>query len=355
MVRYQNGLDYLAARNPAAAEQEWLQGTREDAGFLDCYLQLGDLYVQQQRRADAARAYEAAARLAPQDGTIFLRLSQVQQALGGAAAGEAASRRAAQLSPNDPDAQGLHGLLAARLRRDAEAFAALQRAHSLRPSDREYLLGFVWAAIKQGKLPLAEQSMAPYLKAHPDDVWANHAMMVILASKPRTPGALQTALKHAQRVYAMLPGEEDVITTLGKLYLEANRPADAAKIYRSGLRARPQAEALLSGLAACYARLGQPRKAEAVAALLRPVAVRSQLKRHLTIRLQFNPRDNATRLKLARLAEEAGDAREAIELYTRAVRQAPHDMSVRRAFAACLERLNQPERARRILRPNEMQ
>jgi Flp pilus assembly protein TadD len=140
------------------------------------------------------------------------------------------------------------------------ALAALRRAHALRPTDREYLLGLWPLAVAQSELAVAEQSLTPTLAAHPDDALANHWMAVILGQKLRAPDTLASRPKlRATRLQHVVQHEE-VVTNLGKLYLEANRTTDAEKVYRSGLRSAPHSEAFLSGLATCYARLGQTHR-----------------------------------------------------------------------------------------------
>ena len=57
----QGAADAAAGQSPQA-EQEWQAGVRDDPRFPDCYIHLGDLYLQQKRFPEAVAEYAAAAR-----------------------------------------------------------------------------------------------------------------------------------------------------------------------------------------------------------------------------------------------------------------------------------------------------
>ena len=82
MRHYQAGIDALAAHHAGIAEQEWLQGEKEDPGFVPCYEQLGDLYTVLLRYPEATDNYERAVKLAPTDGSLYVRLARMQHQIG---------------------------------------------------------------------------------------------------------------------------------------------------------------------------------------------------------------------------------------------------------------------------------
>src|SRR5438132_708045 len=133
MRYYLRGMDYLVARDPLRAEREWLSGVKEDPTEYHCYAQLGDYYSEVRHLPAAAECYAIACRLAPPNGSLFLRLAEVEKALGRADPARAAAQRASHLMPNDADAMGLYGMLLAESRNRPAALAVLRRAHAAAP------------------------------------------------------------------------------------------------------------------------------------------------------------------------------------------------------------------------------
>ncbi len=348
---YQKGMADMAAGRTTDAEQDWLQGVHADPQAAECYGQLGDLYLQQKRYHEAALEYEAAAKITPDDSTLFLRLNRAELGDHNLKAALAASKRAAQLRPDDPDAWGLYGLVAVKGSDEGTALAALSRALNLRPNDADYLLPLVRVKIDRLDMDGAEHDLSPYVRLHPTDPEACFLMATLINQKPHTPENVQTALDYARRAQAGLPDDRRVVSLLGDILMNANRPAEALPFFQAGLRQVPNAEPMLQGLVTCYTRLGQPQKAAPFAAQLQAITIRRQTIDHVKELVAFNPASIETRLRLAYLQEEDGDFDDAASSYQKAVQQAPHDPRARPALAAFYRRRGRPDLAAQALHP----
>jgi len=339
----QQGSEALSLGNREGAEQKWLAGIESDPATADCYLQLGHLYLEERRANDAVRVLSQAVARMPDNGPSFLMLSRAYMSAQNVSAAEIACRRAAELLPEDADAQGLFGLLEGRLNHNPAALAALQRAHALRPGDRDYLLALIRHQMLASDFPGAEATLSPYLQAHPQDAWANHLMAVINEQKPRTPASIQMALRYEERAYVATPNDPRMAMTLGQLYLAANRPADALRVYSAGLKVAPNSEAMLHGLVSSNTRLRQPAAAAAAAARLEAATALHQRIQHLKDNLGLHPGDISLGLELASLEEQDGDLTSAYRLLQKLIRLAPADTRSGAALAAFQQRHGTPE------------
>jgi len=349
MRRYLSGMELLSAGRPADAEREWRRGAREDPGDWHCYERLGEYYSALLRYEEAADCYSRAAARSSQDGTLFLRLAAVERKLGHRDQAREAARRAAALRPEDADALGLYGILLAESRKRPAALAMLRRAHSLRPRDRQYFMAMVSTELDSLEFAGVERDLAPYLRAHPDDAEACYMMAVVTNQKPRTPENLKADIAVAERALAGMPRDARAHTLLGQLYLDADRPRDALKVYMAGLKVAPYAEGVLRGLMDCYRRLGEPAQVGAVSRAYERVLARHDRISHLTHVMGFDHQNTSAGLELARLVEEDGRLTQARAYYEQLVRQAPQDSRTRQALSDFYLRMKQPELARRAL------
>ncbi|HLL70702.1 MAG TPA: tetratricopeptide repeat protein [Pyrinomonadaceae bacterium] len=94
---------------------------------------------------EAARQYEEAARLSPNDFRLFMELGRVRGLVGDARGGEEALRRAVALAPTYPEPRWYLGNLLLRQGRTEEAFAELRRAGDAKPQTyRTQMLELAW-------------------------------------------------------------------------------------------------------------------------------------------------------------------------------------------------------------------
>ena len=301
---------------------------------MDDHAQLGDLYLRQQRFGEAAAEYRAAAKLTPDDGSLYLRLHHADLGARDPEGALAAIRRASELRPDDPDAAGLYGLLAARMGNRPVALSALRRAHQLRPGDSDYALELARQEMDSLDMAGAERDLGAFLKTNPDNGEANRLMALLYKQKPPTPENIQAALALADHARRAMPDSPDVYLLMGQLRLAAGQTGEALQAFQTARSLNPDAEEILSGLVTCYTRLHDAPRAAAAAAELQTLTARRNRQEHLKTAVQRNPADNAARLELARLEEEGGDFPAAAGYLLEARRRAPGDPQAQAALAA---------------------
>jgi len=327
------GSEAAAAHQDAQAEREWRRGVQTDPAFADNYAQLGDLYLRQQRFKEAAAEYQEAVKIVPSDGSLFLRLHHAELGAHDPQAALEAIRRASELRPDDPDAAGLCGLLAARMQDRPVALSALRRAHQLRPGDADYALELARQEMDSLDMAGAERDLAAFLAAHPDDGEANRLMALLYKQKPPSPQNVAAALGLAERARRAMPGSPDVYLLQGQLLLSAGRTREALDAFQRARALNPTAEEILSGLVTCDTRLHDTARAAQAAAELQTLTARRDRQEHLKTAVRRNPADNAARLELAGLEEQSGDFPGAAGYYLEAARRAPGDPKARSALA----------------------
>ncbi len=338
-VHFERGLDYAAAKQIPQAEQEWLAGVRQDPDFPDNHAQLGDLYSALGRPGEAAAQYQSATRLTPKDGTLFLRLARADEAAGDTGAALAAAGRAAALRPDDAEALGYSGILAAKLNQPDRARAPLARAHALVPDDADDLIYLVRVEFQLHDFSGAERDLTPFVGHHPDNAEACYLMASLLHQKPQTAVTTQAALGYARRAQAGAPGNADVSVLLGQALLDAGQTAQALPVFRQAQAQAPNSVLALHGLLTCCTILGRPGEAARAKALLDAALARRVRMGHASDLLLANPSDIAAMLEMARLHEENGEPAVAGSFYRQAVRHAPHDARARSALGAFLQRV----------------
>lgn len=335
-VHFERGLDYASAKQIPQAEQEWLAGIREDPNFPDNHAQLGDLYTALGRPGEAAVQYQAASRLTPKDGALFLRLARADEAAGDMEAARAAAEHAAALHPGDFEAQSYFGILAAKLNHPAAAQAPLAHAHALAPDDASVLIYLVRVEFQRRDLAGVERDLTPFILRHPDNAETSYLMASLLHQKPQTTATSQAEVSYAQHAQEGAPGNADANLLLGQAFLDAHQPAQALPAFQRARTLMPHSQAAIQGLLSCYTRLQQPALAEHASADLDAETTRRDQMARLTDRLNTAPADIAATLELARLREENGETALAESYYRRAVRHAPQDPKARAALAGFL-------------------
>ncbi|BCS34650.1 hypothetical protein TBR22_A38780 [Luteitalea sp. TBR-22] len=239
---------------------------------------------------------------------------------GGDAAGAIAALEKASTLDASPAILTELAQLYARNDRIAEARKAAERALALDAdsADAHWMLGMlsVPASVMQGE-----------------------------AAAPRDRAAIDTAIGHLEKAVAGRSYDLNVPVVLGRLYLQADRPADAARVLRvTWERENGAIEAGLL-LAQAYERTGQPDEGLRVLGEV----------------LDVEPRFFRARLQQAEMLERARRWREAAEAYGLAAQENPSAVELRMRQATALLGADQPAAARTVLeqviadRPTDLQ
>ena len=320
------------------AEQEWLAGVREDPGFPDNHAQLGDLYSALGRFPEAAAHYQAATRLTPNDGALFLRLAGAEEAAGDLKATLDAAGKAAALQPEDAGVVGDYGIRAAKFNQPMRALSPLKRAHALAPDNADVLIYLVRVELQLHDIAGAERTLTPFVQRHPDNAEACYLMASLLNQKPLTPDTLRMALDYAHRAHRAAPDNAEASVLLGQLCLAAGNAVDALAAFRQAQAVTPHSLAALHGLLACYSRLHRTALAERASADLTAEAARRAQMARISDRLTAAPADTTAALTLAHFREENGELLLALGYYQQALHHAPQDPRARAALADFLRR-----------------
>ncbi len=336
---YLRGMELASSKQYVQAEKEWLQGVQEDPKSVECYESLGDLYAVVRQYDKAARFYDSAGKLAPDDGEIFLKQMRTQQNLGDIDKAYVAAKQAAKLLPENGEAVGEYGVYAAHFKNRVAAAEALRKAHALAPDNEHYLIALVLLELDASNWQLAEQHLQPLLERQPNHAEANYYMAVIYNQKPRTRENLAAALKYVQRSVSNSKREVRTYLLLGQLYLDSNQPEKALQVYSEAVSYWPIMLPFYNGLSQCYIRLGNPKKQAEVAATIRRLTVREDRMEFLKHALGFNKRDIPVALELALLYEEEGSLQSARGAYELALKAGPRDPRVQKQVKAFYNRI----------------
>lgn len=339
--RYQKGVEAMEAGSYSGAEQQWLQGIEEDPAYADNYESLGIMYEALLRHPEAAKYYQKAVSLSPDNGQLWKRLAKMALQIGDNDLALKASARTAALLIDDAEAQGEYGILAAgRQSRDA-ALKALSRAHELAPDKQRYLTALVAVLLDGDDVPGAERVLVPYLKRHPDDGEVNYLMAEVYNHKPRTPENVRLAIQYAEKARTKELANPRVYLTLGQLYLDSQQVQKALEVYEQARQFDPNNVAVISGLMQCYARLGDTAKHRATAALVKKIIARDDLKTRLRHALGFNQKDVKAALQLGEISEAEKNYERARSYFDHAAQSAPKDPQVVQARNDFYSRMRQ--------------
>lgn len=346
------GLDDVQQGHLAQAVREWQQGVKEDPTYPGCHERLGDVARQLGRMGQAEAAYQKASRLDPKNVPLLLKLEDVAERQEDTLLADAAAHQAMLLAPNNAEAAGRYGTLEAQQRRYPTALDALRRAHALEPDNARYLVQLAVTEMDIEDMRAAEQDLAPYAQAHPQDALACYLMGVIQTQKARTPENIAQAFRYARLAQAGMANDARIYNLLGELYLKTGRPVDALHIYQAGLHVAPNDEGILHGLVQGFTQVHDAVAVQYIAKLLQTAQARHNQIDHLKHVLGFNHADIPACLELGRLEESEGNPAQAQNYYVSAVNQAPNNPLTRSALAAFMRRTGRPDMARQALRPD---
>jgi len=335
-----------------------LEKVVEDAGGVrsaEAAKKLGYTYVQAGQWEEAAKAYELAGRLDPDDVHIFKNLAVIYARLKKPDQHRQALMEVARLRPQDTET--LKEL--ARMSSDQEAVAAWEKVLELKGDDREAIVALIKLLQPQGpsqrlarlyramtkvrpKDPVLHynlgqtlqdlgqpaQAEAVLAKAHqlaPGDADILTALLEVQRGQKKEAAALATA----QKLLALRPRRLDLYDFLYQGLSQAKEYAALEGILSQGVEANPQTAGLWKLLALIRLKMGQTEAGAAA----------------LTQAVTLDPADLKSRLSLAQLLEKTGRGREAIPHYQEIVSRDRANLEARLRLAHLLEAAGQKKEA----------
>jgi Flp pilus assembly protein TadD len=202
------GIEELVASEMVSAERP------------ETHLNLANIYLRLGRPTDAESELRTALRLDPRFVPALVNLADLLRGMGRDAAGAPLLEEALRIEPDNAEAIHALGLLRVRQGRPGDAVALLRRAAALRPDVPR--LAYVYA-IALNSTGDARGALAVLEQAHRRRP-ANRDLLSALVSIAREKGDLATALRHADTLAGLAPGDPGVQALREALQRQGRKP-----------------------------------------------------------------------------------------------------------------------------------
>ncbi len=202
------------------AVAEFLAAQRLNADRPEARSALAGFHARRGQFAEAEAEYKAALRLAPQYGPAAINLADLYRGLGRDADGEAVLRTALVLSSDDAALHHALGLTLVRMGRRDDAVEELRKAAELVPDRARYAYVYAVGLHSTGRAADAIAVLKDALARHPDD----RDILSALISFNRDAGDAAAALRYAERLATIVPGNRDLAALIETLRQAAKKP-----------------------------------------------------------------------------------------------------------------------------------
>jgi len=341
----QKGDEFVAQGMLREASIEYRNGLQADPNRGDIRMKLADAYMRLEEPAQALGEYVRAADLLPDNAEAQLEAGRLLLLAGQFEDAKTRVGKALDLEPDNVEAQILLGNTLAGLKDMDGALAEYQQALALDQNADQAYRNIATIQFARGDHAAAESAFRKALEVAPSSVPVHMALANFLWATGRVPEAEQT-LKDALELD---PANLVANRALGTFYLGSGRAAEAEPFFRTIANTAKTTEATIA-LADYYLvtqRYDQARQVlgglvpdeEAyAAATLRLAAIdvalgiRAQAQDKLHEILQRHPKDMAARLFSARLLVMDGKRDEALAVAQSIVKDEPHSQMAAGAY-----------------------
>ena len=189
----------------AAGMAEYVAAQTFNAERPEAQVNLGGLYADLERPAEAEAAYREAIRLQPDFIPAYVNLAQLLSGIGREAEAETVLETGLARHASADLSHAL-GLSLVRQKRLDEALTRLAEAATQGPDNPRYPYVYAVALQGAGRLDEALAVLAAAIERHPGDAEA----LVALVTFSREAGRTEQALAYASRLQALLPGNTEV-------------------------------------------------------------------------------------------------------------------------------------------------
>jgi Flp pilus assembly protein TadD len=195
------------------ALNEYVQAQLVDADRAEAHLNLGAMYVEMGKTAEAEREYRTALRLSPRFPPTYVNLADLYREQSRDAEGERVLREGLAVAPKDARLVHLLGLLLVRQKRVTEALPLLEQAAALAPDEPRY--AYVYG-VGLNSIGQTDQALAVLRKAH-DAHPGDRDVLEALVFFNRDAGKLEASRAYAQQLAALAPDDPGVQQLLQQL------------------------------------------------------------------------------------------------------------------------------------------
>jgi tetratricopeptide (TPR) repeat protein len=204
-------------RSLDAALAELIRAEQVIAERPEAHVNLANLYARLGRPGDAESALRAALHLEPRLVQALVNLADLFRAQGRDADGERFLERALEVAPGHAEAMHALGLLRVRQGRRAEALELLRRAAAAQPESVRFAYVYAVGLHSAGRTPDAIAALERLHRRRP----ADREVLSALVSYHRQAGDRRAALRHAEALAALLPGDAQTEALVSALRREA--------------------------------------------------------------------------------------------------------------------------------------
>ncbi|HEY8255060.1 MAG TPA: tetratricopeptide repeat protein [Rhizomicrobium sp.] len=321
---------------PAEAEQLLRRSLAARPKQPHVQVHLGRILAETGKHQQAIDLLQAAVKAKPDLFDAFVVLAQVQFTMGDLAAAETNYRSALRLAPESPTALLGLGVLLTQTRRpvDAESLLRTGARNTARPPSWQAKIArnLGLSLDLQGKTEEALEAWQRAIELDPTNTEAHRELNALLYRLGRMQEFLDSYDQAAQSLPVSRTAERGALLLQKAGFLiDAERFAEARDCFAQLARIAPQSAGPQNGLAAAYAGLGQLDAS--VAAYEKSLALA--------------PDDAATKIRLACVLLQAGEAKRALNLTEEAVPRAALDQAALAVHELAL-RANSDPRAERL-------
>ena len=188
------------------AIDEYTVAQLANADRPEAHLNLGLLYAQLGRFAEAESSYRTALKLQPSFIQAYVNLADLYRMQGRDEEGEPLLREALKISPQNADVYHALGLLLVRKKQISEAVEALEKSARLNPNNPHYSYVYAVALDNIGKTSQALKVLNEAHARHPNDREVLYALVYFNRDK----GNLEAAMRYAEKLIELSPNDPRV-------------------------------------------------------------------------------------------------------------------------------------------------
>ncbi len=195
------------------ALNEWREEQQVNGDRAEAHLTLGALHAERGEFADAEREYRTAMKLSSRFPPTYLNLADLYREQDRDPEGEEFLRQGLLVAPGDTRLLHAMGLLLVRRQRLPEALSYLEKAAASSPDIARYAYVYGVALHSVGRTDRAMTVLKLAHQRHPGDA----EILVALATISRDDGRLDDAIEYAGRLAALLPEDQEARRLLDQL------------------------------------------------------------------------------------------------------------------------------------------
>ena len=198
------------------AEDEFVAAQTLNADRPEARALLGRYYARAGKMPEAEAEYRAALALSPHFAPAAVNLADLYRQTGRDSDGEAVLREALRVSPQDGGLHHALGLTLVRLKQQQEAIEHLRLAAELEPGRARYAYVYAVGLNSVGQRAKAIEVLEASVARHPGD----RDSLLALVSFARQSGDPKTALRYAEQLAKIEPGNEQLTALIKQLRAE---------------------------------------------------------------------------------------------------------------------------------------